>query len=122
MKARVWCFGFGLLLCGQAVWGADRVKLELVGECKTDGVPAEILVAGNHAYVVDADANLEVIDISDPARMVTLSQTPLKSCTTSIPGGKSTGWSRFTLYTPKNHFGRPCRHIARGTELGASVR
>jgi hypothetical protein len=59
MKSKVWCFVFGVLLCGQVAWGADRVKLELVGEVQLP-VPKSIAVDGTYAYVgVDQGINKE---------------------------------------------------------------
>jgi len=92
MRSRLWCFIFGVLLCGQVAWGADRVKLELVGECVVDGDFIGIALQEDHAYLLAQD-RLVVIDISDP-------HDPMHTGSVEAPAGSlwwgtgGSGWAR----------------------------
>jgi formylglycine-generating enzyme required for sulfatase activity len=66
MKARVWCFLLGIVLCGQPAWGAHRVRLELVGELVTERPVADVALKGDYAYVARLGSGLCVVDLSDP--------------------------------------------------------
>jgi formylglycine-generating enzyme required for sulfatase activity len=75
MKSRVWCFVFGVLLCGQVAWGTDWIRLEPVGEMNVEGRIRIIEQAGSHAVLLIEDRfddrpryTMSLIDISDAAR------------------------------------------------------
>ncbi len=45
----------------------DPANPQIVGNCDTSGYAYSVAVSGNHAYVADWDAGLQLIDISNPA-------------------------------------------------------
>ena len=69
MKSKAMLFGCGVMLCGLAAWGADRAKLELVGEWPgyERGWFAEITIRGDYAYCAMREGGLGILDIGDPA-------------------------------------------------------
>jgi len=79
MKSRFWRFVLGAFLCGDLTWGADRVNLELVGECRIVGAdynPSALALEGRHAFVA-VPGEFTVVDAMDPSQMAVLGNLPI---------------------------------------------
>ena len=70
MKSKLCLLSGCLLLCAPHLSGADRVKLELVGEAGSGewNCTGGIAISGSFAYATDVHGThcLRVIDVADP--------------------------------------------------------